>query len=67
MPVDNARTFCESHEVPFYRLSPKLDVAVDLDERNTERLVDVLITTKHYIIDQLESIKKIAQLYVATV
>ena len=49
------------NDISFYRFSPKLDVAVDLDEQNTERLVDTLIITKYYFmkqIDELCGIKK---------
>ena len=60
-PVENARAFCETKGTPFYRLSPKLDMAVDLDEQNTETLLDMVTTARRYIMeqtDQLLDIKK---------
>ena len=46
---------------PFYRIIPKLDIAVDLDEQNTERLVDMLITTKKYIMEQIDVLLSIKE------
>ena len=61
-PVQNTRAHCEGMGVKYYRLSPHMDVTIELDEQSCEKLVDMLIKTKLYILQsaskELEDIKK---------
>ena len=65
-PVQNTRSRCEERGIKYYRLSPHMDVTIDLDEQSCEKLVDMLIKTKLYIIQSaskiLEDIKRYTEL-----
>ena len=62
--MDDARAFCETKKISFYRLSPDLNELkeeVYLDEKNSRRLVQMLMLTKWDLlkeIDQLNGIKR---------
>jgi len=66
LPVQNTRSRCEERGIKYYRLSPHMDVAIELDEQSCEKLVDMLIKTKLYLIQSapklLEDIKKYTEL-----
>ena len=49
-PVENAKSHCEQMDAKFYRLSPHVEEMVELDEQECERLVNLLIKTKLYIL-----------------
>ena len=61
-PVYNTRSRCEERSIKYYRLSPHMDMTIELDEHSCEKLVDMLIKTKLYILQSapkvLEDIKK---------
>ena len=57
-PVENTRARCEETDIKYYRLSPHIDVAIDLDEQSCEKLVDMLIKTKLYIIQSPSKLLK---------
>ena len=61
-PVQNTRARCEERDIKYYRLSPHMDMVIELDEQNCEKLVDMLIKTKLYLLQSmskvLEDIKK---------
>jgi hypothetical protein len=47
--VDQARAWCHSLGVAFYRLSPLLSTDVELDEKDDKVLVDMMWTAMAYI------------------
>ena len=61
--MDDARAFCQTNKISYYRLSPdlqELKQEVYLDEKNSGRLVQMLILTKWGLLNetvQLHSIK----------
>ena len=61
-PVQNTRSHCERENIKYYRLSPHMDMTIELDEQSCEKLVDMLIKAKLYILQSapkvLEDIKK---------
>ena len=61
-PVENTRSRCEEKNIKYYRLSPHMDMTIELNEQSCEKLVDMLIKTKLYILQSapkvLEDIKK---------
>ena len=61
-PVQNTRARCEERDIKYYRLSPHMDMTIELDEQSCEKLVDMLIKTKLYLLQSmskvLEDIKK---------
>ncbi|XP_065899410.1 85/88 kDa calcium-independent phospholipase A2-like isoform X2 [Dysidea avara] len=60
-PVADTKAFCQTNKISYYRLSPKLEELVELDEKNDRRLVDMIILTKqclHTETDQLCGIKR---------
>ena len=47
--MDDARAFCQTNKISYYRLSPdlqELKEEVCLDEKNSRRLVQMLMLTK---------------------
>ena len=59
--MDDARAFCETNKISYYRLSPELKEEVYLDEKNSRRLVEMLVLTKWNLLketDQLNGIKR---------
>lgn len=48
-PVRFTKTMCEKSNSSFYRLSPKLDAKIEIDEKNDEKLIDMLVTTRLYV------------------
>ena len=61
-PVRNTRSRCEDKNIVYHRLSPHMDMSIELDEQSCEKLVDMLIKTKLYMLQSdpkvLEDIKK---------
>ena len=61
--MNDARAFCETNKISYYRLSPDLNELkeeVYLDEKNPRRLVQMLMLTKWDLLketDQLHGIK----------
>ena len=61
--MDDARAFCQTNKISYYRLSPdlqELKEEVRLDEKNSRRLVQMLMLTKWGLTkeaDQLHGIK----------
>jgi len=47
-PVKITTEFCEANTISYFRLSPILHEAIGLDEKDTEKLVDMLFTTRNY-------------------
>ena len=62
--MNDARAFCEKSKISYYRLSPDLNELkeeVSLDEKNSRRLVQMLMLTKWDLLketDQLNGIKR---------
>lgn len=48
--VERAKAWCSSIEVPFYRFSPQMMEDVKLDEKDDEKLVDLLWETRCYMV-----------------
>ena len=58
-PVENTRARCEERGIKYYRLSPHIDVAIELNEQSCEKLVDMLIKTKLYILQSASKVEDI--------
>ena len=56
-PVLIAKTMCDRSHSSFYRLSPKLDIKIEIDEKNDEKLVEMLVITRVYVQKQLRQFK----------
>ena len=52
MPVDLARTFCDAKKISFYRLSPKMDKDIQLDEKDPNELVEMIKLTKWSLLEE---------------
>jgi len=63
-PVRQTRAFCQSRGARYYRLSPELDLPIQLDENNDEKLVDMLIKTKWYVQANIKWFHRIKELTV---
>ena len=53
--MDDARAFCQTNKISYYRLSPdlqELKQEVYLDEKNSGRLVQMLILTKWGLLNE---------------
>ncbi|CAN0314768.1 unnamed protein product [Lampetra fluviatilis] len=64
-PVDRARAWCDSLQVPFFRLSPQLREDVALDEVRDAVLVDALWDTQVYLHSQRAQLSRLARLLTA--
>ena len=60
-PVRYTKALCESRNARYYRLSPELDLPIQLDESNDEKLVDMLIKTKWYVQANIEWFHRITE------
>ena len=62
--MNDAKAFCETNNISYYRLSPDLNELKEeilLDEKNSRRLVQMLMLTKWNLLNeeiQLHGIKK---------
>ena len=56
-PVLITKTICDKSHSSFYRLSPKLDIKIEIDEKNDEKLVDMLVTTRLYVQKEMRQFK----------
>ena len=62
--MNDARAFCETNKISYYRLSPDLNELreeIYLDEKNSRRLVQMLMLTKWDLLKetrQLNGIKR---------
>ena len=60
-PVRCTKALCESRNARYYRLSPELDLPIQLDESNDGKLVDMLIKTKWYVQANIEWFHRIKE------
>lgn len=58
-PVLITKTICDKSHSSFYRLSPKLDTKIEIDDKNDEKLVDMLVTTRLYVQKEMHQFRGI--------
>jgi len=58
-PVLISKTICDKSHSSFYRLSPKLDIKIEIDEKSDDKLVDMLVTTRLYVQKEMHQFKGI--------
>lgn len=63
-PVRITKAFCEKCKAHYYRLSPELDMPIELDENDDEKLVEMLIKTKWYVQANIKWFHRIKELTV---
>ncbi|XP_039273985.2 85/88 kDa calcium-independent phospholipase A2-like [Styela clava] len=59
---DRVTAWCDSIDVPYYRLTPQLKEEIAMNETKDEKLVDMLWTTKLYLQKNKHIIQEIAHL-----
>uniref|UniRef100_A0A1B6DBA0 phospholipase A2 n=1 Tax=Clastoptera arizonana TaxID=38151 RepID=A0A1B6DBA0_9HEMI len=60
--IDRCNALCSMIGVPFFRFSPQLSEDIAMDEKNDEKLVNMLWETKAYINNNDKAVKKLASL-----
>lgn len=59
---DRVTAWCDSIDVPYFRLTPQLKEEIAMNETNDEKLVDMLWTTKLYLQKNKHIIQEVAHL-----
>lgn len=60
--IDRCSAWCSSIGVPYFRFSPQLSEDISMDEKNDEKLVNMLWETKAYMFNQEPVVKKLSHL-----
>lgn len=60
--VDRARSWCSMIGVPYYRFSPKMSEEIDINERNDEKLVNMVWECQAYMYSQRSVVNELATL-----
>lgn len=60
--VERARAWCDSLDVPFFRFSPQLSEEIAMDEKDDQKLVNMLWETKAYIVQHHDEVLKLVSL-----
>lgn len=60
--VDRARAWCSMAGVPYYRFNPQLSEDVAMDEKDDEKLVNMLWEAKEYVHSRRNTVKEVARL-----
>ncbi|XP_069701156.1 85/88 kDa calcium-independent phospholipase A2 isoform X2 [Periplaneta americana] len=60
--VDRARAWCSMIGVPYYRFTPQMSEDIAMDEKNDEKLVNMLWEAKAYIHSNYNVVKEVARL-----
>ena len=60
--VQRARAWCDSMGVPYYRLSPQLEKAVDLSEEDKGELATLMYLAYLYALENITELDKVARL-----
>lgn len=58
--IDRCNAWCSSIGVPYFRFSPQLSEDISMDEKNDEKLVNMLWETKAFMFNQQPEVKKLA-------
>jgi len=60
--VDRARAWCSMAGVPYFRFNPQLSEDIAMDEKDDEKLVNMLWEAKVYMHSRLSMVKEVARL-----
>lgn len=60
--VDRARSWCSMIGVPYYRFSSKMSEEIDINERNDEKLVNMVWECQAYMYSQRSAVNELAAL-----
>lgn len=61
--VDRARAWCHSIDVPFFRFCPQMSEEIAMDEKDDQKLVNMLWETKAYMIQHHAEVLKLVSLF----
>lgn len=57
--MDRARAWCSMVGVPYYRFNPQLSEDIAMDEKDDEKLVNMLWEAKAYLHSRRDVVKKV--------
>ncbi len=60
--VDRARAWCHSTDVPFFRFCPQMSEEINMDEKDDQKLVNMLWETKVYMVQNHTEVLKLVSL-----
>ncbi|VDM85820.1 unnamed protein product, partial [Strongylus vulgaris] len=60
--VDCSRAWSHSISAPFFRYSPQLSTAIDLDETDDVKLINIMWGTKVYMNEENSSVEQLVEL-----
>jgi len=60
--VDRARAWCHTIDIPFYRFCPQLSEDISMDEKDDQKLVNMLWETKAYMVHHHTEVLKLIAL-----
>lgn len=61
--VERARAWCHSLDVPFFRFSPQMSEEIAMDEKDDQKLVNMLWETKAYMIQHHTDVLRLVSLF----